>query len=293
MKRADTPVIIEAAIAPFRADAPVASPAELVDDAKACLAAGAAIVHHHHDTRLERDAAIAALIAFSRSVLDAHPGALLYPGILGGKKGVEHAAHLVPMAEAGVLGFAPVDPGAAMPYDLDADGLPDGYGYVWNSFPTARKIVAWMGERNVPLTIGVYEPVQLRWALAYEAAGRLPAGSVVKLYFGGRASLFNIGKPGLNFGLPPTTQALDTYLSMMEGSSLSWIVGVMGDALLETPVARHALERGGHLRVGIEDICVAGGVTNEETVLAAKALAAQVGRPVASAADAAALVRAH
>ena len=71
---------------------------------------------------------------------------------------------------------------------------------------------------EVPLTIGVYEPVQLRWALAYEAAGRLPTGSMVKLYFGGTRSLFNIGRPALNFGLPPIPQSLDMYLTMMDGS---------------------------------------------------------------------------
>lgn len=282
MKTAERPVLIEAAIAPFRADAPVTAQSDLIQEAKTCLEAGAAIVHYHHDTRLERDQAIASLIAIGKAVLGAYPDALLYPGILAGTKGAEHAAHLIPMAEAGVLGFAPVDPGAAVPYDLDDDGLPIGHGYVWNSFATARKIAASMMERAVPLTIGVYEPVQLRWALAYEAAGCLPAGSTVKLYFGGRASLFNIGKPGLNFGLPPTAQALDVYLDMMAGSSLPWIVGLMGDALLESPLARYALERGGHLRVGIEDLGAVDGVTNRQTVEAAMALAAEVGRPVAA-----------
>lgn len=285
MKTAERPVLIEAAIAPFRADAPVLAESGLIQEANACLAAGAAIIHYHHDTRLERDEAITSLIAVGKAVLGAHPHAMLYPGILAGRNGAEHAAHLIPMAEAGVLGFAPVDPGAAVPYDLDDDGMPTGHGYVWNSFSTARKVAAAMLERGVPLTIGVYEPVQLRWALACEAAGRLPAGSAVKLYFGGRASLFNIGKPGLNFGLPPTEKALDLYLDMMAGSSLPWIVGLMGDALLESPLARYALERGGHLRVGIEDLGAVDGVTNRETVEAAMALVAKVGRPVAATRD--------
>jgi uncharacterized protein (DUF849 family) len=280
------PVVIEAAISPFRTDAPVEDAAGLVREALACLDAGAGIIHHHHDSRLAEADAVAALIAFGHEVLAAHADALLYPGILGGRKGPEHMAHLEPLAGAGTLGLAPVDPGAAVPYGLDADGLPDGYGYIWNPFATAKAVAALARRCDVPLTVGVYEPVQLRWALAYEAAGRLPAGSMVKLYFGGTHSLFEPGRPALNFGLPPIPQALDLYLTMMEGSALPWSVGVMGDVLLDSPLARHALERGGHLRVGIEDMAGMSSATNAQTVEAAVGLAEQVGRTVATGAAA-------
>jgi 3-keto-5-aminohexanoate cleavage enzyme len=282
------PVIIEAAVSPFRAGAPVDDSSGVIGDAVASIEAGASIVHHHHDARLERDEAVAALIDVSRTILDEHPLVLLYPGILSGRSGAEHMAHLSPMAEAGVLGLAPVDPGAAVPYDLDDTGLPSGHGYVWNSFSTSKRVAASMLEHGIGLTIGVYEPVQLRWALAYESAGRLPAGSMVKLYFGGSRSLFHPGRPAINFGLPPTPQALDMYLAMMQasGSAMSWSVGVMGDSLLDLPLARYALERGGHLRVGVEDLGVVGTTSNVETVERAAALAADVGRPVAMPAEA-------
>jgi 3-keto-5-aminohexanoate cleavage enzyme len=275
--RIDRPLVIEAAVSPFRAGAPVDDAARVIDESNECLAAGAGIIHHHHDTRLPPDKAIAALIEVSRAILAEHPGALLYPGILSGRHGAEHIAHLVPMAEAGVLGMAPVDPGAAVPYDLDDHGLPTGHGWVWNSFSTSKLVAAAMLALGVPMTIGVYEPVQLRWALAYEAAGQLAPGSTVKLYFGGKHSLFRIGHLALNFGLPPTAQSLDVYLSMMQDSSLPWIVGVMGDALLDLPLARYALERGGHLRVGIEDTGSVN-MTNVDTVRAAVELGAEVGR---------------
>ncbi len=282
-----SPVIIEAAVSPFRAGAPVDDSFGVIGDAVASIEAGASIVHHHHDARLERDEAVAALIDVSRAILDVHPDAVLYPGILSGRNGAEHMAHLSPMAEAGVLGLAPVDPGAAVPYDLDDTGLPSGHGYVWNSFSTSKRVAASMLEYGIGLTIGVYEPVQLRWALAYEAAGELPVGSMVKLYFGGGRSLFRPGHPAINFGLPPTPQALDMYLAMMkasgsDGSAMSWSVGVMGDSLLDLPLARYALERGGHLRVGVEDLGVVDATSNVETVERAAALAAEVGRRVAT-----------
>jgi uncharacterized protein (DUF849 family) len=290
LRPSDRPVVVEAAISPFRPDAPVHDQHALKEEVRECLDAGAGVVHYHHDARLDRDEAIDSMIGLCREIAATHPTALLYPGILSGTNGSEHMAHLVPLADAGVLGLAPLDPGAAVPYDLDDDGIPTGHGWVWNSFSVSKRVAASMQERSVPLTIGVYEPLQLRWALAMEAAGRLAPGSMVKLYFGGSASLFRVGRPALNFGLPPTPQALDLYLSMMEGSVLPWSVGAMGGVLLELPLARHALERGGHLRVGVEDIgrldpntnATTKADTNVDTVRSAVALCAEVGRPVAT-----------
>jgi uncharacterized protein (DUF849 family) len=50
--------------------------------------------------------------------------------------------------------------------------------------------------------------------------------------------------------------------------------------LLDTPVAQLALERGGHLRVGLEDWD--SGPTNAEQVAAAAQLARSCGREIAS-----------
>ena len=53
-----------------------------------------------------------------------------------------------------------------------------------------------------------------------------------------------------------------------------------GDPLLESPLARYALERGGHLRVGIEDAAGMSPLGNAEMVAAAVALARETGREV-------------
>jgi len=88
--------------------------------------------------------------------------------------------------------------------------------------------------------------------------------------------------PGINFGLPPTKNALDVYLSMMEGSGLPWTVSLFGDPLLESPLARYALEKGGHLRVGIEDAAIETDLSNADMVKAVAELAASIGRPIAT-----------
>jgi uncharacterized protein (DUF849 family) len=96
---------------------------------------------------------------------------------------------------------------------------------------------------------------------------------------------------GVTFGLPPTEHALLAYLDMLEGTGLPWSVSVWGGDLMATPVARLALERGGHLHVGLEehfDPVVK--PTNVELVERAVELIEDVGRPVATTADAISLL---
>jgi uncharacterized protein (DUF849 family) len=113
---------------------------------------------------------------------------------------------------------------------------------------------------------------------------------MVKLYFGGDYGLFST-QPGVSFGLPPTRNALAAYLDLLEGSGLPWSVSVWGGDLLATPIARLALERGGHLHVGLEEhFHPERKPTNEELVREAAALIAEVGRPLADGAQAAAIL---
>jgi uncharacterized protein (DUF849 family) len=111
---------------------------------------------------------------------------------------------------------------------------------------------------------------------------------MIKFYFGGEAGYFGGGN-GVSFGLPPTAKALDAYLEMMELAAcpLPWSVAVMGGDLFATPLARLALERGGHLHTGLEDHLGAGQPGNLELTQRAVALCRAVGRPVAEPGEAA------
>jgi uncharacterized protein (DUF849 family) len=80
-------------------------------------------------------------------------------------------------------------------------------------------------------------------------------------------------------------EALDLYLTMLGDAEIAWAVAVLGGSLLDTPVSRAALERGGHLRVGLEDWD--SGPANVDQVTAAAKLCRSVGRDVAGVADAA------
>jgi 3-keto-5-aminohexanoate cleavage enzyme len=92
--------------------------------------------------------------------------------------------------------------------------------------------------------------------------------------------------PGVSFGLRPTQSALEAYLDLLTGTDIPWSVSVWGGDLMKTPVARLALERGGHLHVGLEEhFDPERQPANVELVREAVALAAEVGRPIASAAE--------
>jgi len=113
---------------------------------------------------------------------------------------------------------------------------------------------------------------------------------MVKLYFGGPWGMHAKAK-GVTFGLSPTANALLAYLDMLEGTDLPWSVSVWGGDLMATPVAELALERGGHLHVGLEEhFDPDAKPTNLALVEQAVALAASVGRPVATTADAISLL---
>jgi len=279
-----TPVVISAAVTPLRLGEPLQTADEMVSEALASLGAGATIVHHHHDYRLSTEAAADQIVGVERRIKSHYPHALLYVDYLDGETTAQRTAYLEPLREAGLLSMYAFDPGFTTFDILDDEGLPSGYNVQGFNFADASQLLAYGREANVPASIGIYEPGHLRWAIAYARAGRLPRGSQFKLYFPGSRALS--GKPRVGVGLYPTKQSLDVYLTMMEGLDIAWEVGVPGENVLETPIARYALEKGGHLRVGVEDQGGVTGATNVETVEAAIALAAEVGRPVAQATEA-------
>jgi uncharacterized protein (DUF849 family) len=78
---------------------------------------------------------------------------------------------------------------------------------------------------------------------------------------------------------------------MLTPTGLPWSVAVLGGDVIACGLARLALERGGHLRVGLEDYQGPRQPTNEELVREAVALCAEVGRPVATCAEGWAILR--
>jgi uncharacterized protein (DUF849 family) len=289
--RIDTAVVIEAAIngetRPEKNPHVPRTPQAIAQDALACFRAGTSLIHaHNQDIRLwGREAADAYLEAW-RPVLGERPDALWYPTLTLAPDHAASLVHLELLSQEIGLRIGVVDPGSTNLGGPDAEGLPVGTVYA-NGYAEIRASFELCAKRGLGPSLAIYEPGFLRTTLAWYRAGRLPAGAMVKLYFGGDYGLFSM-QPGVSFGLPPTASALDAYLDLLDGVDLPWSVSVWGGDLLATPIARRALERGGHLHVGLEEhFDPARKPTNQELVRQAVSLCNEVGRPVASCADAA------
>lgn len=278
------PLVIEAAV---NGAAPSANPhlprsvEAIIAAAIACLDAGATIVHNHNGEGLfdARHSAAPYREAWAR-IRERHPAAILYPTLGGGGPHAtigERYRHVEELADEGVLDLGLVEAGSLSLGPLDADGLPMAIDVVYqNTFADIRHMVDACRARGLGVHVSVFEPGFLRVALAYHAAGRLPPAKI-QLYFGGDA---------LPFGLPPTRVSLDAYLAMLDGTGLPWMVGVVaGDVSRE--LAALAIERGGHVRVGLEDWAGEGAPRNEELVEGIVALAGRLGRRIATPAEAA------
>lgn len=290
----EAPVVIEAAIngetRPERNPHVPRTPEEIVRDTFLCLDAGATLIHAHNDDIGATGRAAADLyLAAWKPILAERPDTLWYPTLTASPEIQGRLEHVEILAREAGLRIGVVDPGSTNLGAPDADGLPVGVVYA-NAYADIRTSFEACARLGIGPSLAIYEPGFLRTVLAWHRAGRLPAGAMVKLYFGGDYGIFAT-EPGVSFGLAPTKHALLAYLDLLEGVALPWSVSVWGGDLLETQVARLALERGGHLHVGLEEhLHPERKPTNEELVREASDLVARVGRPLARAADTAAIL---
>lgn len=294
MARRDESLIIEAAIngetRPERNPNAPRKAEEIVADVFRCLDAGATIIHAHSDDilRTGREAAEGYLAAW-RPILAERPGTLWYPTLGVGEDMTESISHIEVLCDELPMRLGLCDPGSTNVGGPDDDGLPVGMVYS-NSYEDVRTCFGQAERRRLGPSLAIYEPGWLRTVLAFHRAGRLPQGAMVKLYFGAEYGLFAT-RPGVSFGLAPSEHALAAYLDLLEGVDLPWSVSVWGGDLFETPVARQALEQGGHLHVGLEEhFHPTRKPTNVEIVEQAVALAREVDRPIASVAETAAIL---
>lgn len=295
MPRQDIPLIIEAAIngetQPDRNPNTPRTPEEIIRDVMACLDAGATVIHAHtDDIRLTGQEAADHYLAAWATILEQRPDTLWYPTLAAGADASESISHIEVLAKAIEMRIGLCDPGSTNLGAPDEEGLPMGIVYA-NSYDDTRVALEQCERLRIGPSLAIYEPGWLRTVLAFHHANRLPAGAMIKLYFGGEYGIFAT-QPGVSFGLAPTKNALLAYLDLLEGIDLPWSVSVWGDDLFDTPLARMALERGGHLHVGLEEhFDPEHKPTNEALVQQAVALSSEVGRPIASIAQASQILR--
>jgi uncharacterized protein (DUF849 family) len=291
-RAADTPVVIEAALNGITSrgrnpHVPI-TPDELAREAIACVDAGATVIHTHaHNFGAPVDELVTAYAECYEQVLDARPGTILYPTIGGGSSSADRFHHVVELASSGLIRASFLDPGSVNLGGAGPDGLPPPMDFVYtNTFNDTRYGIDVCARHRLGPSVAVFEPGFLQVVLACHEAGALPPGTLVKLYFAGGGYV----TPGRAlWGVPPIPEGLDLYLAMLAGTGIPWAVALIDGDVLSHPLTARALERGGHLRVGLEDDPRAA-TRNAALVEQAAALCAAVGRPVATLADTEALL---
>jgi uncharacterized protein (DUF849 family) len=277
------PVIIEAALngvtSPARNPNVPATPEALADDAIACVDAGATVVHTHApDIAVPSEDARDQYATMFRPVVEKFPGIVCYPTTGIGPTIDDRYRHVELLDDLCLIRAGFVDTGSVNLSGTGRDGLPPASTFVYtNTFVDIAHKMNVCAVRGLGPSIAIFEPGFLRVVLAYQRAGALPPGTLVKFYFSAGGYLGG-GDP--LWGAPAIPEALDLYLAMLGDAPIPWAVAVLGGSLLETPVARLAVERGGHLRVGLEDWDT--GLPNVEQVTGAAQLARSVGREIAS-----------
>lgn len=288
----ETPVILEVAInggvtKKINSTAPETT-AEIASEAIKCLDAGATIIHaHSNKPNKDPQAAADVYIEAFKPVREKHPYGIIYPTANFDPR-IYHinrrvwppevqSGHYRPIAEAGLANMILLDTGVVPIAAFDKEGMMHNMGFWWYGFwPGDNKLVIdTCNELGCGASISVFEPGWMKNVIAMARAGTLPRGSKLNIYFA------DYRFSGM---APPTPEALQLYLHMIEGLNLNWSVGLMGDDIMDTPLARMALERGGSFRVGLEDW--GKGPSNVEQLERAKELINKVGRPIVTGADA-------
>lgn len=265
---------------------------DIIAQGHACIEAGASIIHNHlpvHNVPVGE--ASEQYQTIFEAWLGHDPDVMPMPTYGAGASIEDRLGHIDHLAAAGALRIGFVDPGTLILGWADPDGTPRGIIHQ-NTFADMSYAIEQCQRHRLALHFAIFEPGFLRNVMSFWRLGKLTPGSFVKWYFGGPNGYMARGK-GVSFGLPPTIKALDAYLEMLEleDCPLPWFSAVPGGDLCATPVARATVERGGHLRVGLEDYYSDDRQpSNLELVQEAVALCREVGRPIATPAQAAAIL---
>ena len=283
----DIPVVLECAINGEGSKKNPHAPEtvqEHITELTKVLDAGATIVHNHSNQFHEDPEQAAQFYAeVFQSVRNKYPHAIIYPTVnLDTKVLHEERRALTPgsacghhrvLAKAGLANMVMLDTGVTCISLLGEDGIAnDKAFFVYQFWPEdvrfSKQICTDFG---CGASVGVYEPGWLKNVVAMARAGTLPRGSKINLFF---------GADHMGSMAPPIPEALELYLKMMEGLDLEWAVGCpeWDRSVMDTPLAQMALERGGGLRVGLEDYAT--GPSNVEQIERAKELIDVVGRQI-------------
>lgn len=252
---------------------------EIVADGVACARAGAAIIHlHAYDAATGRQDDDWQLYARIIDGIRAACDAIVYPTIPIAGSGFAGAltltpqqryAHLGELAQRGLVEWAVVDPGSVNIARLDALAQ-RASGFVYqNPDEHILEGLRICAEHRVRPSYAIYEPGFTRAGAALAEAHPGLQQPVYRFMFSDQFA----------FGFPPRATHLDAHLALLRENAPAapWMIAGLGVDLRALIPA--TVERGGHVRVGLEDWPLGARTTNVALVEdAARLIAAAGGR---------------
>ena len=257
---------------------------EIISDGIACAQAGAAIVHlHAYDEATGKQKDDWQIYARIIEGIRARCDAIVYPTIPIAGSGFageltsaqDRYAHLAELAKRGLVEWAVVDPGSVnlATFDGVANGEP---GFVYQN-PGEHVIegLRVCARYSVRPSYAIYEPGFTRLGAAFvKAMPRVPM-PVYRFMFSDQFA----------FGYPPVPNYLDAHLSLLEevAPGAPWMVAGLGVDIRS--LIPHAVARGGHVRVGLEDCLLGQETSNLKLVEEAVRLIKAAGGKLAASKD--------
>lgn len=258
--------------------------AEIVADGIAAADEGAAIIHvHPYDPETGRQKDDADIYARIIEGIRAKVDVIVYPTLpseaqagseLSGVGAYRHAP-VEELARRGLIEWSLVDPGSVnlCGYDeIAKDAVGSVYLNVESDIRTGFAIAEHHGLRP---SCAVFEPGFVRLGAAL--AARFPRLKTPTYRF-----MFS---EGYTFGFLPKLYGLEAYLATLGDCALhaSWMVGGLRCDI--TPLIEPTVSRGGHVRVGLEDMAYGCERSNAELVAAGAKAILRAGGTLATAED--------
>lgn len=257
---------------------------EIVEQAVACAHEGASIIHFHpYDpvTGRQRDAyeIYAPIIERIRAKVDVVCyGTLPFAGDVDAREPMTAAQRFSAvdrLASSGLLEWSVVDPGSTNISTLSE--LPAGReGFVYtNPDSHIRHGLALCRQHGLVPSYAIYEPGFMRLGAALKRCYPGVPQPVYRLMF----------SDTLSFGFPPKPWAIDAYLELLadEDPNAPWMVAGLGAQI--APLIDEIVYRGGHVRVGLEDVPMGHRIGNVAQVRDARRRIESAGARAATAAE--------
>jgi len=215
--------------------------ASIIDEGVACAKAGACIIHTHAwdggPQSFDADM-YARIIEGIRARVDVP----VYPSIpmSGSLTPTQRFAHIEALALRGLLEFAVVDPGSVNLSELRPG--PEPAPLYANPEADIRHGLDLAARLGFHPAFAIYEP------------GFTRAGAALARRAGVKSPLYRfMFSQHFAFGFPPESFGLDAHLALLdrEARGAAWMIAGLGVDIRSLIAA--AVERGGHVRVGLED----------------------------------------